>query len=176
MIERERKYRITDEDASRLAALLAAQATLMLREVQTNIVFRDRASRLRKGTYLRLRTSGTKRELTFKGKRTMRGLDKSRIELTVALGEGPLLELLAALGLRPHLTYVKETEIWSLAGVLVSLDLIDGIGRFCELEAHDETTDLDAVAETLGLTPDSWERRGYPTLTAELLPARRAPG
>jgi len=176
VIERERKYRITDEDAVRLRELLAATAVLVIREVQENTIFRDRATRLRKGTYVRLRSSGTRRELTFKGKKTLKGLDKSRLELTVAVGEGPLEELLAVIGLEPYLTYVKETEIWSLQGVHVSLDRIDGIGCFCELEAHDEQADLQAVADALSLRKDTWEPRGYRTLTAELPPARKASG
>lgn len=176
MIERERKYRITDEDASRLRALLQSQATLVVREVQENIIFQDRATRLRKGTYVRLRSSGSKRELTFKGKKTVKGLDKSRLELTVAVGEGPLNELLATIGLDPYLTYVKETEIWSLSGVHVSLDHIDGVGRFCELEADDESADLQAVADALSLRKETWEPRGYRTLTAERAPARKASG
>lgn len=176
MIERERKYRITDEDAVRLRELLAATASLVIREVQENVIYRDRATRLRKGTYLRLRSSGSKRELTFKGKKAMNGLDKSRVELTVAIGEGPLTELLSTIGLEPSLTYVKDTEIWAMSGVHVSLDEIEGVGRFCELEAHDENADLQAVADTLSLRQDAWEPRGYRTLTATTAPVPKASG
>lgn len=176
MIERERKYRITAADALRLRDYLTAKATLVVREVQENIVFRDRATRLRKGTYVRLRTAAGKRELTFKGKKTVKGLDKSRLELTVEVGDGPLIELLRTIGLEPYLTYTKATEVWSLSGVHVSLDEVDGIGRFCELEAHAAEADLQAVAELLALQEDTWEPRGYPTLAAELLPARKASG
>lgn len=175
VIERERKYRLNDEDASRLRKLLSERAVLVVRETQENIVFRDRASRLRKGTYLRLRACGTKRELTFKGKKTLKGLDKSRLELTVQLGEGQVMELLAAIGLQPHLRYVKETEIWAIGGVHVSLDEVGGIGRFCELEAHDESADLQAVADALSLRDEAWEPRGYPTLAA-LIAERKASG
>lgn len=176
MIERERKYRISDDDAARIRAHLEAKAVLVVREVQENVIFRDRATRLRKGTYVRLRSSGSKRELTFKGKKTLKGLDKSRLELTVAVGEGPLTELLATIGLEPYLTYLKETEIWSMDGVHVSLDRIEKVGRFCELEAYDESADLQAVADVLALRKDTWEPRGYRTLTADLAPARKASG
>lgn len=175
MIERERKYRLGDEDASRLRRLLREIAVLVVRETQENIVFRDRASRLRKGTYLRLRTCGAKRELTYKGRKTQKGLDKSRLELTVQLGEGQVMKLLAAIGLQPHLRYVKETEIWAIDGVHVSLDEVAGIGRFCELEAHDESADIQAVADALSLRDEAWEPRGYPTLAA-LHAAQQASG
>ncbi len=175
MIERERKYRITDEEEARLTSILSTTATLIVREVQTNVIYRDRATRLRKGTYVRLRTAGVRRELTFKGKKTLKGLDRSRLELNVALGAGPLPELLAALGLKPDHTYVKETEIWRLGGVHVSLDRVEDLGRFCELEAVDEDADLQAVADTLGLSRESWEPRGYRTLTADV-PPQRSPG
>ena len=172
MIERERKYRITDEDAARLRSVLAAQAELVASEIQVNTIFRDRATRLRKGTYVRVRSIGSRRELTFKGKKTLRGLDKCRLELTVAVGDGPLVELLATIGLEPYLTYQKETEIWSVAGAHVSLDRVDGLGRFCEVEAHDDDADLQAVADMLELGRDRFEPRGYPTLAAELVVAR----
>lgn len=176
MIERERKYRLSDEDASRLRGFLSEKALLVVRETQENIIFRDRATRLRKGTYLRLRSAGTRRELTFKGKKELKGLDKCRLELTVALGDGPLLELLDAIGLEPSLSYTKETEIWSLSGVHVSLDDVAGIGRFCELEAHDDSADLQAIADLLELRREAFEPRGYRTLAAEQLLARKASG
>ena len=64
----------------------------------------------------------------------------------------------------------------SLTGVHVSLDDVDGIGRFCEIEAHDGEADLQAVADTLELRRESFEPRGYRTLAAELLLARKASG
>lgn len=176
VIERERKYRVSDEDAARIAAFLRTNGKLVVREVQRNVIFRDRATRLRKGTYLRLREATGKRELTFKGKKSQQGLDRSRLELTVALGDGPLLELLDAIGLEPQLTYVKETEIWLIDGVHVSLDRLEGIGRFCELEAYDEEADLGAVAAALGLLKDAYEPRGYRTLAAEMLAPGKASG
>lgn len=164
VIERERKYRISDEEATRLEARLRVGGRPIRIETQENVVLRDRATRLRKGTYLRLRTSASGREITFKGKKSSNGLDKSRLELTVSIGDGPLLELLDAIGLEPQIRYVKETAIWSLGGVLVSLDHIEGLGRFCELEAQVEDADLDAAARSLGLREESWEPRGYRTL------------
>lgn len=176
MIERERKYRITDDDAARLRRLFGEKAVLVVRETQENVIFRDRATRLRKGTYLRLRSAGSRRELTFKGKKELKGLDKCRLELTVALGDGPLLELLDSIGLEPFLSYTKETEIWSISGAHVSLDDVEGIGRFCEIEAHDDAADLQAIADMLELRQRTFEPRGYRTLAAELLLERKASG
>lgn len=169
-IERERKYRLTQEEAARLRAELRRLGTHERTENQENVLLNDRATRLRKGTLLRVRTVDGRRELTFKGKKRQDGpggLDKTRDEFTVGIGDGPLEEILDALGLAPGLRYLKESAIFSFKGVIVSVDRVPDVGWFCEIEADDLTSDLGAIADQLGLTPDRFEPRGYPSMAAE---------
>jgi predicted adenylyl cyclase CyaB len=125
---------------------------------------------MKKGTLLRVRRVEGRRELTFKGKKRQDGneLDKTREEYTVAIGEGGALEeILIRLGLVPGLRYIKESAIFSFAGVTVSVDRVTDVGWFCEIEADELVTDLGTVAERLGLTAEQFEPRGYPSLAAE---------
>jgi adenylate cyclase class IV len=85
----------------------------------------DRASHLEEGAYLRLRTVQGRVELTHKGPKQALGKDRWRREHTVALGEGPALELLEELGFRPRTRYVKDTAIFRFRGVLVYVDHLE---------------------------------------------------
>ena len=167
MIERERKYRLTPADAATLEAKLAALARPLGPERQDTVVFCDTVGVLPKGTLIRYREVGDRRELTVKGRKTQNGLDKTRFEWNVELGDGPIFELLEALRLVPLVRYVKNANRYDLGGLLVSVDRLDGLGVFCEIEAHDTTTDIGAAAKTLGLERDWFEPRGYPSIAAE---------
>jgi len=168
VIERERKYRLTEAEAGLLRARLEESGRLLREERQETIVLKDRASHLKKGAYLRLRTVDGRVELTHKGAKQAQGKDKWRLEHTLALGDGPALELLERMGFRPNTRYVKDTAIFLFKSVIVSVDRLEGIGWFCELETDDLEKDLDAVAELLDLSDDDFEPRGYPTIAAEL--------
>ena len=164
LIERERKYRLSDADARALEDKLRDAGAKSRHEIQESIIFKDRASHLRKDTILRMRTVDGRRELTFKGPKKVKGLDKWREELNVEIGEGPALEILDAMGFRPGTRYMKDSLIFEYKKALVSIDRLEGIGYFCEIEVDDLDRDLDKVAEELGLDPDRYEPRGYPTL------------
>jgi len=166
-IERERKYRLTQDEAARLRAELRRIGTQERLENQENVLLLDRATRLKKGTLLRIRTVDGQRELTFKAKKRQDGLDKTRDEFTVEIGPGSLDEILIALGLTPGLRYLKESAIFTYKGVTVSVDRVPDVGWFCEIEADELTTDLGAVADALGLTAEQFEPRGYPSMAAE---------
>jgi adenylate cyclase class 2 len=167
VIERERKYKLGQAAAGRLRARLDEVGRFVREERQDTIVLEDRASHLKKGSYLRFRTVEGRAELTHKGPKQALGKDKWRLEHTVALGDGPALELLEKMGFRPNTRYVKDTAIFLYRGVLVSVDRIIGIGWFCEMETDDLEKDLDAVAAALELDDDAFETRGYPTIATE---------
>lgn len=94
---------------------------------------------------LRIRTITTPdgartREVTYKGPK-LDATTKTRVELTVALGEGPATDLLAALGF-PVVAGVSKTRrtfatdgIDGFAGFEVCVDEVDGLGMFVEVEA-----------------------------------------
>lgn len=166
MIERERKYRLTPGDAAALEAKLETIARPLGRQRQDTVVFSDRVGVLPKGSLIRYREVDGRRELTVKGKKTQSGLDKTRFEWNVELGDGPIFELLGALRLVPLIRYVKEANRYELGGLLVSVDRLGELGVFCEIEAHDTTTDIDAAATALGLDRDWFEPRGYPSIAA----------
>ena len=167
VIERERKYKLGEAAAGRLRARLEEVARFVREERQDTIVLKDRASHLKKGAYLRFRTVDGRGELTHKGPKQAQGKDKWRLEHTVALGDGPALELLEKMGFRANTRYMKDTAIFLYRGVLVSVDRIVGIGWFCEMETDDLDKDLDAVAASLELNDEAFEPRGYPTIAAE---------
>ena len=167
VIERERKYRLGEAEAGRLRARLEQVGRLIREERQETTVLKDRASHLKKGAYLRFRSVDGRAELTHKGPKQVQGKDKWRLEHTVALGEGPALELLEKMGFRANTRYVKDTAIFLFRGVLVSVDRLAGIGWFCEMETDDLDKDLDPIAAALELDDDAFESRGYPTIAAD---------
>ena len=172
LIERERKYRLTETAARALEASLRERGAKEHHEVQESIIFRDTASHLKKDTLLRLRTVDGRRELTFKGPKKMLGLDKWREELNVDIGDGPILEVLLEMGFRPAVRYRKDSRIFDYDEVIVSVDRLGALGVFCEIEVADLDHDLDAVALDLGFDPDQYEPRGYPTMASEAAKAR----
>jgi predicted adenylyl cyclase CyaB len=161
VIERERKYRLTDRELTRVTAWLDASGTLARREVQDTVHFADVTGR-RDSLNLRLRAVDARQELTVKGPRLESGRSKVREEHTVAFS-GDMTPVLVALGLHPTERYRKRTTIYALDGALVSLDEVDGVGRFCEIEATDDAT-IERVAMQLGLTNETLEPRGYARL------------
>ena len=104
-----------------------AQAPCQTAEDET-IVLKDRASHLKKGAYVRFRSVDGRAELTHKGPKQMQGKDKWRFEHTLALGDGPALELLQKMGFRANTRYVKDTAIFLYRTVLVSVDRIGETG------------------------------------------------
>lgn len=161
MIERERKYRLSASDFERLKETLGRSARLERREIQETIHFADASGRS-ESLNLRLRVVDERQELTVKGPRLEAGPSKVRMEHTVVLAGDPA-PILAALGLAPTERYRKRTAIYALDGALVSLDEVDGLGRFCEIEAADDLT-IQLVADRLALRGDSLEPRGYARL------------
>ncbi len=161
MLERERKYRLARRDVARLEQTLGRLATLERREIQDNVHFADGSKRT-PGLNLRLRTTGARQELTVKGPRLESGPSKVRVEHSVVV-DGDLAPVLAALGLVPTERYRKRTAIYAFEGAVVSLDDVEGVGEFCEIEAADDAT-IERAAAQLGLTGESLERRGYARL------------
>lgn len=164
--ERERKYRIDAGGAAALRIQLQSAGLSGRTERQRNLVFDG----VPDAVLLRLRIiegSGRRQELTTKQRVCFPvAQDKLREELTVLIDDGPIIPLLRSLGHHLIAEYEKTTEIYELAGTLVSLDDVPGAGWFCEIEAEDAAVDLSKVAEQLGLAPSQLEPRSYATLSA----------
>lgn len=124
---------------------------------------------------LRIRQSGGEFTLTYKGPKLPEYHFKAREELTVCMDSGPTMELiLERLGLRRVREVVKRREVYRLGGTTVSLDLVEGLGSFVEIEAVTDVGETNAegaieqVKRMLGVEGEST------TLSyLELLLARR---
>lgn len=106
---------------------------------------------------LRVRRSGGDVEVTYKGPR-MRSSAKARLELTVS-ADGDVEAVLEALGFRKVAVIKKRREYYSYGSLTISLDDVEGLGQFVEIEAvasseaslKEAEAEVSALAERLGL-------------------------
>lgn len=91
-------------------------------------------------------------ELTYKGPR-IEGWAKSRVELIVKVNSFmEVLEMLGKLGFSKVASITKHREFYLLDNVEVSLDNVEGLGSFVELEDRGAGENgIRLVAEKLGL-------------------------
>lgn len=130
---------------------------------------------------LRVRKIGHEASLTYKGPK-IDAQSKTRREIELALaGQQPeqtATALLEALGFRPVMEVRKERRLfrltWEGYPVLLSIDIVQGLGTYTELEAHVAEAEVARARDALlrlaaALRLTSTERRSY----LELLLARR---
>jgi adenylate cyclase class 2 len=115
-------------------------------------------------------------ELTYKGP-LVEAESKSRREVETAVEDGASADaILDALGFDPAATVRKDRERFALDDFTVTLDSVDGLGEFVEVET--ETTEDDEALEAarekayeilrdLGLSPDDQIRTSYLGLLLE---------
>jgi len=134
----------------------------------------DEALRLREETRKRVRESDgldaeTTIRMTYKGP-LVEAASKTREEHETAVADGDeAAGILAGLGFEPAAVVEKDRTFFTLDGYTVSLDHVDGLGEFVEVEA--EAAGSDDVAEVregaadvlrrLGLDPDDQIRTSY---------------
>jgi len=179
--EIEIKYRLADHDqlSARLQALGATlDATSTQADAYWNHPARDFAQT---SEAFRVRQIGERNLITYKGPR-LGGPAKTREEIEIAFEPGEeafedMQTLLARLGFRPVGLVRKTRTTYRLMhdalAVLVSMDLVEGLGAFAEVEvmAQDagEISRLQAavkrLGELLGLT--EVESRSYLRMTLE---------
>jgi adenylate cyclase class 2 len=137
---------------------------------------------------LRLRTMGERNYITYKGAR-IDATTKTRRELELPLLDGHYLQefeqLLVLLGFQPVMTihkFRRKAEIrWDDYDVEISLDEIDQLGSFIELETSSDLehlerakSALESLAEALQLNRQ--ERHSYLELMLHQLGPRRYAG
>jgi adenylate cyclase class 2 len=157
LLEAEVKLALPDEEHRRLLARLAEigatagpprhQSDVYLSHPSRDFAARDEA--------LRLRVDDDRLRLTWKGPK----LDPPRktreeIEFGLATDERTAALLFDRLGFRPVATVAKSRLEWRLpgpGGVLVSVDEVEGLGRFCEVEvaAEDVAAGREALDDAL---------------------------
>jgi adenylate cyclase class 2 len=108
-------------------------------------------------------------EITYKGPK-VDPLSKTRIELSVILADATAVKsLLIHLGFRYVGEVVKKRVFYSLGDLTVSLDEVEGIGEFLEIEQVVDSKEriepvrdkMLTVLEELGLDPDTSTRTSY---------------
>lgn len=113
---------------------------------------------------LRLRDRDGRLELTYKGPRED-ATAKIRKEWNLDV-KGPAGALIEALGFRPVAAVIKHRRTWHLDGCAVTLDDVDGVGTYLEVEATGDDvaeaqTRMEAVVAKLDLTGVTPEPRSY---------------
>ena len=99
---------------------------------------------------LRLRYVGGEAEsLTYKGPK-MPGRVKARLELIISPIGGPVEQVLERLGFVPVASVVKRRKYYRLHDSTVTLDSVEGLGCFVEVEAP-EPSRVEELAGRLGL-------------------------
>ena len=108
-------------------------------------------------------------ELTYKGP-LLEAESKTRREVETVVENGEAAgDILAALGFDPAATVRKNRERFALDGFTVTLDAVDGLDEFVEIETEVETEgEVESAREEaydllrdLGLDPDDQIRTSY---------------
>ena len=106
--------------------------------------------------------------LTYKGP-LVDDESKTREEFETAIEDPETIDaILDRLGFEPAATVRKDREPFRLDGYTVTLDAVDGVGEFVEVETEAEEGDLEdaregafGVLERLGLDPDDGIQTSY---------------
>lgn len=115
----------------------------------------------RKKSLLRLRFSGNRGRLTFKGPR-LRSRYKKRLEIEIPVDYKKARAIFQFLGFRPAVSYTKKREEYRLGGCLVSLDYLAKQGWFLEIEGAPGS--IRKLIRGLKLQQQDQEPRSYPQL------------
>lgn len=173
MLEAEVKLALDESAGSRLRARLADLGATPLHDVrQVDVYFahplRDFAAT---DEALRLRLEDGAVRITYKGAKLDPPLKtREEIELGIEGGIDAARTLLERLGFRAVATVAKEREEHRLPGataVVVSLDRVEGLGTFCEVETSARTPAEGRAVLTAAL--EALELDGRPPIVASYL-------
>jgi len=165
-IETEVKVRVGDPRhmRARLRSLGADMTHPRLFEDNFVLDFPDRRI-LRQESLLRVRLSGKRASLTYKGPARRGKGFKSRREIETGIEDGPgLLRILFRLGLRPQFQYQKFKTSFRKSPVLITLEETP-IGDFLEIEGP--RRGIDVVAAGLGYRRADYITKTYYELFVE---------
>jgi predicted adenylyl cyclase CyaB len=149
MTEIEVKIRIDDPKAMRAKILGLGATVARERHLEKNVLYDFDPPRLRQGRQaLRLRTTGRRATLTYKGGPQKSRSFKVREEFETQVHDPRQLRLiLKALGLREAVSYLKHRTVLRKARLTVCIDETS-IGDFLELEG--ERHEIVRFARALG--------------------------
>ncbi len=128
----------------------------------------DEALRLRRETELDGDGAETTTKMTYKGP-LVESESKTREEHETGVDDGEAAAgILDGLGFEPAATVEKERERFALDGYTVTLDSVDGLGSFVEVERETTEAEIESVRRggqdrlrELGLDPDEQVRTSY---------------
>lgn len=106
--------------------------------------------------------------ITFKGQ-LVEAESKTRREIETSVGDAEIMaDILTAVGFHEAATVRKTRDRYRLDGFTVSLDTVDGLGTFLEVETSASEADIEAQRERaqsllddLGVDPADHIRRSY---------------
>jgi len=148
-VEREVKLRLPCEALGEARRRLEAAGLRVEGEAREVDIYYSHPCRdfLASDEALRLRLSGGRARLTYKGpRRVAAGGVKERVEIEAEV-DGRVAAILEALGFREALRITKDRVYLSGGGYLASLDVVHGLGCFVEIEGEDPL----GLAEKAGL-------------------------
>jgi adenylate cyclase class 2 len=110
--------------------------------------------------------AGTVTKLTYKGPLVEAESKTRREHETVVLDDCAAKGILSGLGFEPAATVEKHRRFFEHDGYTVTLDRVDGLGEFVEVETEAEAVEAARegaidVMEQLGLDPDEQIRTSY---------------
>jgi len=148
MHEVEGKYRVRDLESVR-TRLIRRGAEPLTSGTEVDIYFqaphRDFAAT---DEALRLRHSGTGWELTYKGPRVPAGRVKAREEITLPVdAKDACIAILSRIGFVPAAEVRKHRDTYRLSGATVTLDQVEGLGEYVEIEVI--SSDTGAAGEVI---------------------------
>lgn len=146
MIEVEAKIKVEDS-ASLRARLQEIQATHIGSELQHDIYLnaphRDFAIT---DEALRVRSTGTHTEVTYKGPKYRGSGMKVRDEINLSVeSKERFVDIMQRLGFRRAAEVRKQRDSYSWKGTRIALDEVEGLGSFIEIETVTEGDIEDAV-------------------------------
>lgn len=153
--EIEQKFRVKNPAVIR-KKILALKAKKISSGFEQNQVFD--LSRLGIEGILRLRKTGKKGKLTFKGPR-LDGVYKKRVEVESDVDHDSMHTIFQLLKWKPFFCYAKNREEYKLGKVMITLDYLKGKGWFVEIEASEK--DIKKTALKLGFKDSDREERTY---------------
>jgi predicted adenylyl cyclase CyaB len=160
MTETEVKIRIQDPKAMREKLLGLGAVVSRERHLERNALYDFAAGELRAGRRaLRLRTTGKRATLTFKGEPQKSRSFKVREEFETQVRDPrELRRILKALGLKETFAYAKRRTVLRKGRLTVSIDETS-VGDFLELEG--KRHEITRFARSLGFGRADFIKNGY---------------
>lgn len=158
MLEVEAKFAVRDPEGVR--ARLRQQGVRVERKRRERDVYYNAPDRDFGETdeALRVRYDDAGVTMTYKGPKIRVGSAKAREELNLDVSSGEILEaILSRAGFRRTAVVTKVREFYEVGGATVTLDDVEGLGTFAEIEIltdenkEDAADRIGAIAKELGV-------------------------